>query len=83
MAKANLGLKISRIIKEQKLTQARAAKLMGLTQPDVFDLIWGRLDGFTPARLFHYLGSLGQEAELMVRPERMPVDIDQRRHGSF
>lgn len=70
-AKANLGLKITRITRERKLTQARAAKLMGLTQPNVSDLIRGHLDGFTLDRLFRCLEALGQEVEIIVRPKRV------------
>jgi predicted XRE-type DNA-binding protein len=70
LAKAKLCAKISRIIRERKLTQKQAAKLMGLTQPNVSDLLRGRLDGFTLDRLFRCLDALGQEIEIVVRPKR-------------
>ena len=70
LAKAKLCAKISRIIRERKLTQKQAAKLMGLTQPNVSDLRRGRLDGFTLDRLFRCLDALGQEIEIVVRPKR-------------
>ena len=69
LAKAKMSIKIERLIKERKLTQAKAAKLMGLTQPNVSDLIRGRLDGFTLDRLFRCLNALGQEVEIVVRPK--------------
>ena len=71
LAKAKMCLKISRLIKERKLTQAKAAKLMGLTQPNVSDLLRGRLDGFTLDRLFRCLDALDQEIEIVVRPKQM------------
>ncbi len=70
LAKAKLCVKISRIMRERHLTQAKAAKLMGLTQPNVSDLLRGRLDGFTLDRLFRCLDALGQEVEIIVRPKQ-------------
>ncbi len=70
LAKAKLCAKISRIVRERKLTQKQAATLMGLTQPNVSDLLRGRLDGFTLDRLFRCLDALGQEIEIVVRPKR-------------
>ena len=75
LAKANLGVKISRIIKARHLTQAKAAKLMGLTQPNVSDLVRGRLDGFTLDRLFRCLEALDQEIEIVVRPKRLQEEV--------
>jgi len=43
---------------------------MGLTQPNVSDLLRGRLDSFTLDRLFRCLDALGQEVEIIVRPKR-------------
>lgn len=70
LAKAKLCAKISRLIRERGLTQAKAAKLMGLTQPNVSEILSGRLDGFTLDRLFRCLDALGQEVEITVRPKR-------------
>jgi len=70
LAKAKLCVKISRLIRERRLTQAKAAALMGLTQPNVSDLLRGRLDGFTLDRLFRCLDALGQEMEIIVRPKQ-------------
>lgn len=70
LAKAKLCVKITRLIKERHLTQAKAAALMGLTQPNVSDLLRGRLDSFILDRLFRCLDALGQEMEIIVRPKR-------------
>ena len=70
LAKAKLSVKIERLIKERRLTQKQAAKLMGLTQPNVSDLLRDRLDGFTLDRLFRCLDALGQEIEIVVRPKK-------------
>ncbi len=70
LAKAKLSIKIERLMKERRLTQKQAAKLMGLTQPNVSDLLRGRLDGFTLDCLFRCLDALGQEIEIVVRPKK-------------
>ncbi len=70
LAKAKLCAKISKILRVRRLTQVQAAKLMGLTQPNVSDLVRGRLDGFTLDRLFRCLEALDQEIEIVVRPKR-------------
>jgi predicted XRE-type DNA-binding protein len=70
LAKAKLSIKIERLIKERRLTQKQAAKLMGLTQPNVSDLLRGRLDDFTLDHLFRCLDALGQEVEIIVRPKK-------------
>ena len=70
LAKAKLSIQIERLIKERKLTQKQAAKLMGLTQPNVSDLLRGRLDGFTLDRLFRCLEALDQEIQIIVRPKQ-------------
>lgn len=74
LAKAKLAVKISRLIKERKLIQSQAAELMGVTQPNVSDIIRGRLDGFTLDRLFRCLEALDQEIEIVVRPKRSATE---------
>ena len=59
LAKAALSIKIEDIIQERGLTQAQAAKLMGLTQPNVSDILRGHMDGFTLDRLVPLPGSTG------------------------
>jgi predicted XRE-type DNA-binding protein len=70
LAKANLAHRICEVIAERKLTQAKAAVALGLTQPKVSDLVRGKLDGFSVDRLLKLLNRLGQEIEISVRPAR-------------
>jgi predicted XRE-type DNA-binding protein len=67
-AKAELVQRIRELIQEQKLTQVRAAKLLGLDQPKVSALVRGRVDGYSIDRLFRFLTALGQRVEITVRP---------------
>src|SRR4051794_7165426 len=70
LAKAELVHRICEILAERKLTQARAAKLLGIDQPKVSALLRGRLDGFSTERLFRFLNALGRDVEIAVRPAR-------------
>jgi predicted XRE-type DNA-binding protein len=68
LAKAELANKISVIIKERKLTQKKAAELLGIDQPKVSMLLRGRLTGFSIERLMRFLMLLGQDIRISVHP---------------
>src|SRR3982750_1315999 len=78
LAKAELVQRIADIIAERKLTQARAAKLLGIDQPKVSALLRGKLDGFSTDRLFRFLNALGRDVEISVRPARHDGDAETR-----
>jgi len=67
-ARAELAGQIVALITELGLTQAKAARLLGIDQPGVSDLVRGKLTGFSSERLFRFLGALGQDVEIHVRP---------------
>ncbi|NEO93981.1 MAG: XRE family transcriptional regulator [Moorea sp. SIO3G5] len=58
IVKAELARKISSIIANQGMTQAAAAKVLGVDQPKVSALINGKLAGFSIVRLFRFLNAL-------------------------
>ena len=68
LAKAELVQRIRNLIEERKLTQGKAAKLLGLDQPKVSALVRGRVEGYSIDRLFRFLNALGQRVEITVRP---------------
>ena len=70
MAKAELVSRISDIITRRGLTQAQAAKILGVNQPKVSVLMSGNLDGFSSDRLFRFLNALGSDIEIAVKPRR-------------
>ena len=70
LAKAELVQRIADIIAERKLTQVRAAKLLGIDQPKVSALLRGKLDGFSTDRLFRFLNALGRDVEIVIRPAK-------------
>jgi predicted XRE-type DNA-binding protein len=70
LAKAELVRHIRDLIVRKKLTQVKAAALLGLDQPKVSTLLRGKVDGYTIDRLLRYLNALGQRVEITVRPVR-------------
>ena len=68
LAKAALVQRIRDLIAERRLTQTKAAELLGLDQPKVSTLVRGRVEGYTIDRLFRFLNALGQRVEITVRP---------------
>ena len=67
LAKAQLASHIRDTIKRRRLTQIRAAHLMGLDQPKVSALMNGQLAGFSSGRLMRFLAALGRDVEIIVR----------------
>ena len=68
--KTRLALAINRIIKEQRLKQVDAARLLGVPQPKVSALVNYRLDGFSVEKLMDFIVALGLDVEIIVRPKR-------------
>jgi predicted XRE-type DNA-binding protein len=67
LAKAKLVRRIRDLIGEKKLTQFKAAELLGLDQPKVSALVRGKVAGYSLDRLIRYLNALGQRVEITVR----------------
>jgi predicted XRE-type DNA-binding protein len=72
LAKAKLAVAIKDVIKERKLTQGQAAKLMGIDQPRVSKLVHGRLSDFATDSLLQYLLHLGSDVEIVVHKPTVP-----------
>ncbi len=72
LMKAELTLQIARIIKDRGMTQASAAKALGIKQPHVSLLTRNRAGSFSVGRLMEFLTALGQDVEIAVSPSRKP-----------
>ena len=68
LLKAEIVSEIARLMKQKKLTQAMAAALTGTAQPDLSNLLRGRLRGFSIERLMLMLTAFGRDVEVVVRP---------------
>ena len=67
LAKAELAARISAIIRGRRLTQREAARVLTTTQPNVSNLMNGRLAGLSLERLVRYLNALDRDVEIVVR----------------
>jgi predicted XRE-type DNA-binding protein len=65
-----LVVRIDRIIRERKLTQAAAAELMGIDQPKVSAMLAGQFRGYSVERLMRFLVALGHDVEIVVKPKK-------------
>lgn len=68
--KAQLVREIRDILKRRRLTQAKAAEVLGLKQPDVSTLIAGRVHKFSLERLLRCVRRLDRDVVMVIRPKR-------------
>jgi predicted XRE-type DNA-binding protein len=66
LARAELARVIRKIVRERGLTQAAA--LLGVKQPDVSDLMRGKLARFSMERLERFLNALDMEVRIQIGP---------------
>ncbi|HEX3940681.1 MAG TPA: helix-turn-helix transcriptional regulator [Acidobacteriaceae bacterium] len=70
LAKAELAIRITDILRRRHVTQAQAATILGVDQPKVSALIRGRLAGFSIERLLRFLLLLGADVSITIQPHR-------------
>jgi len=68
LVKAQLAAMIAEIVQHRALTQARAAEILGLTQPKVSALLKGRFHGISEHRLLVCLTRLGRDVRIVIKP---------------
>lgn len=68
LAKADLAIRITEILRRRHLTQVRAAEILGVDQPKVSALISGRIAGFSIERLLRFLLLLGADVAITIQP---------------
>ena len=56
--KLRLSVVINKILEDRKLTQAEAAKTLGVNQPKISALQHYKLEGFSVERLMHFVTAL-------------------------
>jgi predicted XRE-type DNA-binding protein len=66
-AKLRLAYALNQLVAGRKLSQAEAAKVLGLTQPKVSALRNYKLAGFSVERLMNLLTALDQDVEIVIR----------------
>ena len=60
LLKAGIVAELHRLIKERELTQVKAAKLVGISQPDLSHLLRGDFDDYSAERLMKMLTAFEQ-----------------------
>jgi predicted XRE-type DNA-binding protein len=68
--KSSIVIELSRLIKERELTQVRAAKLVGISQPDLSRLLRGDFEDYSAGRLLKMLTAFNQDVEIAIKPHR-------------
>jgi predicted XRE-type DNA-binding protein len=66
-AKLRLAYALNHLVEARKLSQADAARVLGLTQPKVSALRHYKLSGFSIERLMNLLTALDQDVEIVIR----------------
>lgn len=65
--KADLVMEIISAMKKKKLTQTKTAKIIGISQPKLSELLRGHFRGFSVERLIHFLNELGKDVDIVVK----------------
>lgn len=70
LLKSQIVMELHRLIRQRKLTQTAAAKLVGVGQPDLSNLLRGRFRGYSVERLMRMLTAFDRDVVISVRPHR-------------
>jgi predicted XRE-type DNA-binding protein len=70
LSKANIVAELSHLIKDRGLTQVKAAKLVGISQPGLSHLLRGDFDDYSAERLMKMLTVFEQDIEIVMKPHR-------------
>ena len=70
LVKAELVSRIEDIVSQRGITQTEAARLLGLSQPDLSRLFRGDFREYSLERLFRLLTTLGRNVEIIIRQPR-------------
>jgi len=65
--RAELMVEIERYVRDSGLSQAEAAKKLGVTQPHLNDLLRGKIDKFSLDALVNILGKAGKQVSVRVK----------------
>ena len=70
LLKSQIVMELHRLIKQRILTQTAAAKLIGIGQPDLSNVLRGRFRGYSAERLMRMLTAFDRDVVISVRPHR-------------
>lgn len=70
LVRADLMIKVQKLIASKHLSQASLAKSLHISKPRVSDLLRGRIDLFSTDTLIDILARLGVRVRLVLKPSR-------------
>ena len=73
--RADLLIQIQQALQARGLKQAEAARLLGVTQPRVSDLVRGRIDLFSVDSLIDMLARLGVRVKVVVTSPKKRLQV--------
>ncbi len=73
--KVRLAASLNAILERRKLTQAEAARVLGVNQPKVSALKGYKLEGFSVERLMRFATALGQDVVIQIRPRAVAKGV--------
>jgi predicted XRE-type DNA-binding protein len=73
LIRADLLIQLQKAVTARGLTQAKAAKILRVTQPRVSDVLRGRIDLFSTDTLIDMLARLGMQVRVVLKPSRRRV----------
>jgi predicted XRE-type DNA-binding protein len=75
LIRADLLIQLQKTIASRGLTQAKAAKILRVTQPRVSDLLRGRIDLFSTDSLIDMLARLGMHVRVVLKSSRRRLKV--------
>jgi predicted XRE-type DNA-binding protein len=75
LVKAKLAMKIAEILRERKLSQQQAAKILGMTQPKLSMMLRGQFRGISEVKMMDCLVRLGRGVKIVVGPENKKAAV--------
>jgi len=75
LVRSDLMIRLQKVITSRRLKQKEAAKILGVTQPRVSELLRGRIDLFSSDALIDMLARFGIVVRLVFRPLRRSIKI--------
>jgi predicted XRE-type DNA-binding protein len=74
LVRNRLAYALNQVLEQRQLSQAEAAKVLGVTQPKVSALRHYKLTGFSVERLMNLLTALDRDIEIVIR-RKPPAEI--------
>lgn len=75
LIRADLLIQLQKAIASRGLTQAKAAKILRVTQPRVSDVLRGRIDLFSTDSIIDMLARLGVQLRFVLKSSRRRLKV--------